>query len=435
MHRRHRPWWLALILLLAGCASVPWSRDDTIRHLVDLYDKRDYFGLRNALEQNPTLDNPRVTLLRALVAHAFNDPIRSNRELDRLGPDLDGINGSMRALAHRLRYRNHFRLHEYAAAAAAAELFFALPHLDSALRAETENELRIARALADAPPQRVVRRTASSIPRGRHARVPVQIGDSLRSYMFDTGANLSVMKLSEAQSLGLDVRPAGVRIGTSTGRRFTADVAVAPRVRLGGIEIENVAFLVAPDDVLDGSQFVVPGILGFPVLDALGEVEFRRNGVMHIPARVPEYQVHNLALRFLMPVVQIEVLNEQVICDLDTGATHSALFLRFYERMKTRIHDSGRPDTVRLAGVAGERLVPAWVLDNVTLTLGETSARLYNMPAYTVTVDSTIERGSDCRLGLDVLRGFNGYIVNLRSMTLLPIAATGPRIIVNPLVP
>ena len=229
MLRRHRPWWLALILLLAGCASVPWSRDDTIRHLVDLYDKRDYFGLRNALEQNPTLDNPRVTLLRALVAQAFNDPIRSNRELDRLGPDLDGINGSMRALAHRLRYRNHFRLHEYAAAAAAAEPFFALPHLDSALRAETENELRIARALADAPPQRVVRRTASSIPRGRHARVPVQIGDSLRSYMFDTGANLSVMKLSEAQSLGLDVRPAGVRFGQPEQQRRQGALAAAAR--------------------------------------------------------------------------------------------------------------------------------------------------------------------------------------------------------------
>ncbi|NLG61487.1 MAG: hypothetical protein GX539_04520, partial [Candidatus Cloacimonetes bacterium] len=119
------------------------------------------------------------------------------------------------------------------------------------------------------------------------------------------------------------------------------------------------------------------------------------------------------------------------ICDLDTGASHSALFLRFYERMKTRIQEAGRPDTVRIAGVAGDRLVPAWVLDNVTLTLGETSARLFNMPAYTVAVDSLIERGSDCRLGLDVLSGFNGYIVNLRSMSLLPIAGASDRRLVN----
>ncbi|HEU5211010.1 MAG TPA: pepsin/retropepsin-like aspartic protease family protein [Longimicrobiales bacterium] len=433
MHRLHRFSWLALLLLPAGCASIRvWSSHDEVRQLVEMYERRDYFGLRTALEQQPTLDDARVTLLRAIVAHAFNDPIESNRQLDLLGPGLDGINGSMRAVAHRLRYRNHFRLHEYAAAAAAAEHFFALENLDSLLRAETENELRIARALADVAPQRVVRRTSTSIPRGRYARVPVVIGDSLRSYMFDTGANLSVMRRSEAESLGLEIRHADVEIGTSTGKRFVADVTVAPRLRLGGIEIENVAFLVAPDEVLGRDpQFSIPGILGFPVLDALGEVEFRRNGVMHIPNRVPSYDVHNLALRFLMPVVQLEVLNEQVVCDLDTGATHSALFLRFYERMKTRIQDEGRPDTVRIAGVAGDRLVPAWVLDNVTLTLGETSARLFNMPAYTVAVDSLIERGSDCRLGLDVLSGFNGYIVNLRSMSLLPIAGVGDRRIAN----
>lgn len=433
MHRLHRLSWLALLLLIAGCASIrAWSSQDRIRHLVELYDRRDYFGLRDALEREQDLDNPRVTLLRAIVAHAFNDPRESNRQLDLLGPDLDGISGSMRAVAHRLRYRNHFRLHEYAAAAAAAEHFFALENLDSVLRAETENELRIARALADAPPQRVVRRTSSTIPRGRYARVPVMVGDSLRSYMFDTGANLSVMRRSEAVALGLEIRPADVSIGTSTGRRFIADVTVAPKVKLGGIEIENVAFLVAPDEVLGRDpQFAIPGILGFPVLDALGEVEFRRNGVMHIPERVPRYDVHNLALRFLMPVVQLQVLNEPVICDLDTGASHSALFLRFYERMKTRIQEAGRPDTVRIAGVAGDRLVPAWVLDNVTLTLGETSARLFNMPAYTVAVDSLIERGSDCRLGLDVLSGFNGYIVNLRSMSLLPIAGASDRRLVN----
>src|SRR5690606_14966282 len=164
-----------------------------------------------------------------------------------------------------------------AAAAAAAEHFFALENLDSVLRAETENELRIARALADAPPQRVVRRTSSTIPRGRYGRVPVMVGDSLRSYMFDTGANLSVMRRSEAEALGLEIRPADVSIGTSTGRRFIADVTVAPKVKRGGNEIENVAFLAPPGEVLGRDpQFAIPGILGFPVRYALGEVELLR---------------------------------------------------------------------------------------------------------------------------------------------------------------
>src|SRR5690606_39816810 len=100
MHRLHRLSWLALLLLIAGCASIrAWSSQDRIRHLVELYDRRDYFGLRDALEREQDLDNPRVTLLRAIVAHAFNDPRESNRQLDLLGPDLEGISGSMRAVA------------------------------------------------------------------------------------------------------------------------------------------------------------------------------------------------------------------------------------------------------------------------------------------------------------------------------------------------
>ena len=435
MHRPQRPAFLAVLLLLAGCASVPgWSAPGKVTEMLRMYERADYFGLRVALAQDPMPDNPRATLLHALVAHAFNDPAASNRELDRLGPNLTGLSGSLRVLAHRLRYRNHFRLHEYAAAAAAAEHLFALESVDSAVLAEIDNELRLTRALADVPPQRVVRRTATSIPRGDHARVPIQIGDSIRAYVFDTGANMSVMMHSEAEALGLEIRETGVEIGTSTGTRFTADVAVAPSVRMGGIEIANVAFLVVPDETLEtGPNFLVPGILGFPVLDALGEVEFRSNGVMHIPEVVRSYDVHNLALRFLMPLVQLEVLNEPVVCELDTGATHSAMFMRFYERMRNRIEDLGRPDTVRIMGIGGERVIPAWVLDDVTMSLGQTNARLSNLPAYTIELDPTAEWASDCRLGLDVLNSFTGYIVNVRSMTLMPLPRiAAPRLVRDP---
>lgn len=425
MHRPQRYARLALLaLVVAGCASArPWTTDDRVTRLMELYEHADYFGLRTALQQEPMPDSPRITLLRALSAHAFNDPIHSNRELAKLGPDLHGLPGSLRALGLRLRYRNHFRLHEYGAAADAADELLALPALDSALRAELENEVRIAQALSDVPPQRVLTRAATDLRRDRDARVPVQIGDSTRAYVFDTGANLSVMMHSEAESLGLRIRSTGVRIGTSTGTYFTADVAIAPRVRLGGIELADVAFLVVPDETLRrGPSFLVPGILGFPILDALGEVHFRRDGVLHVPETIRSYDVHNLALRFLMPLVQLEVLDQQVVCELDTGATHSALFRRFFERMRAQIEESGRPDTVRIAGVGGERLIPAFVLDDVHMALGEAAAKLSNLPAYTVQVDPTAEWASDCRLGLDVLNAFSGYIVNLRSMSLLPLA-------------
>lgn len=56
-------------------------------------------------------------------------------------------------------------------------------------------------------------------------------------------------------------------MGTSTGSRVTADVAVAPRVRLGQVELANVVFLVLPDEALTfGPTFRIPGLIGFPVI-------------------------------------------------------------------------------------------------------------------------------------------------------------------------
>lgn len=396
--------------------------DRRIAELMQLYEHADYFGLRAALDTLPELDGPRMMILRAAVAHAFNDPARSNRVLSELGDDVRELPDSLQVEAYRLRFRNHLRLYEYAASEEAARELLMLPAVDSAVRADVENDARVVEALADSPPQRVVRRGASEIHRRPDTRVPVQVGDSTRGYVLDTGANLSVMMRSEAEALGLPIREAGVEVGTSTGSRVTADVAVVPRVRLGQVELANVVFLVVPDEVLTfGPTFRIPGIIGFPVIDALGEVEFRRGGVLRIPAKVPERDIRNLAMKFLMPLVRVEVLGQDAVCELDTGASQSALFLPFYERSRARIEAEGRADTIQTAGVGGERRIPAYVLRDARVVVGDRAVTLSRLPAYTEPVATNSDRSSDCRLGLDVLNAFEGYLINLRSMAILPL--------------
>src|SRR5690606_35274432 len=57
-HRMHRPQRYArlalLALVVAGCASArPWTTDDRVTRLMELYEHADYFGLRTALQQEP----------------------------------------------------------------------------------------------------------------------------------------------------------------------------------------------------------------------------------------------------------------------------------------------------------------------------------------------------------------------------------------------
>lgn len=55
------------------------------------------------------------------------------------------------------------------------------------------------------------------------------------------------------------------------------------------------------------------------------------------------------------------------------------------------------------------------------MVVGDTAVALPRLPAYTESVATNPEHSSDCRLGLDVLNAFRGYLINLRSMTILPL--------------
>jgi hypothetical protein len=357
-----------------------------------------------------------------VAANAFNDPEASNRALAELG-DATTLPDTLRVQAYRLRFRNHMRLGEYAAASTAAEALLALPAVDSVVQRDVENEARAAAVLVDTPPQRVASRSASEIHRLPDTRVPVQVGDSAgRGYVLDTGANLSAMMHSEAEALGLQVRKTDLAVGTSTGSEVTADLAVAPRVRLGNIELENVVFLVVPDEMLTfGPDFRIPGIIGFPVIDALGEVQYVGSDVLRIPGEVPAREPHNLALDYLTPLIEIEAAQRPAICDFDTGANRTSLHLPFYRRYRSWVEAEGQADTIRTAGAGGERRIPAFVIPDVRIALGDTATTLHDVAVYTESVASNGEHARDCRLGLDALAGFAGYLLNFRSMTFLPI--------------
>ena len=390
-------------------------------YLWTLYERGDFFGLRAALDTIRGPVTPTVLLVRAATTQAFNDSSGANRELAGLARRRDQLSPAFVLELARLRFRADMRAYQYAAAANDAREFLALSPPDSAMRADVENDARIAQVLRDVPPQRVLRRAATELRLSANGRVPLQIGDSERAYLLDTGASFSVITRSEADRLGLAVRRAGVAVGTSTDTRVRADVAVAPRVRVGPIELSDVIFLVLPDQALTfGPSLHIPGLIGFPVAAALGELEFRREGLLRIPARVPVRTGGNLALRHFTPIARITIEGQPAICELDTGAGETVLLQPFYDRFQRRIEKLGHPETVRTLGAGGSRAIGSFVLRDMQLVVGGARLTLPRLRVFTQSVAIDPTQLSDCRLGQDVLRSFPGYIINFRSMNLLP---------------
>jgi hypothetical protein len=388
--------------------------------VIRLNEARDYFTLRERLERDTRAATWSARFARAVVAHAFNDPAASNITIAALlsGAELPD---SLAADLRQIRMTNHLRLFEYAAGLAAADALLAdSAGLDSAELRDVRNVRRVFQALREIPAQISEVRGPTSV-RFEQGRVPVQVNDSARHYVFDTGANLSTIMRSEAVALGLRILPAGIDVGTSTDRRIVADMGVADRVAIGQLHYRNVVFLVLDDALLsfpDG--FRIPGIIGFPVIERMGEIRMGADGELIVPTTIPPRRQRNLAFSGLTPLTRAVWEGAPLLCRLDTGAGRTQLYEPFFRRFRARVDSAAQRATRRVGGAGGTRDLSVRVLPNVRLHVGDTVAVLDSVDVLEQSiVRAEPENYLDCNLGHDVLDAFSGYILNFRDMAFL----------------
>ena len=391
--------------------------------LLTLYENRDFFTLRDRVADLPGEESrpPEHRFFAAAVALAFNQPTEALRIAEAA---LEG--GGLPPLAtlrlQHLLVTANLRLHRYKQSLEAARSLLASPARseDPAVEEEIRGTLPLLEALSDVPPQTAEIRRSSRLALGATRRVPLRIGDAKRRFSLDTGANFSVIMASEAKALGLTIRPAGVEVATSTSRKVLADVALAEQMSIGKIDYTNVVFLVFPDELLTfPGGHKIPGLLGFPVVEAMGEVRFRLDDVLEIPSRPPVRKLGNLALDDLDPLVQVRYGRDDLVCRLDTGADKTVFYEPFYRRYSDRLDALGRKVTVTTGGVGGFQELPALQVPRLSVTMAAAGANLQEVDIYTSPIRAPEDNYLFCNVGLDVLHKFSAYVINLRDMALV----------------
>jgi Aspartyl protease len=421
-----RPRTLARLSLLAAAAcghpSQSWGARAALgwAEILAFKESHDYFALRDRLEAARQDSSPPARFGRALTRHAFNQPAASNAIID----DLLGrrsLPDSLVVDLRQLAMDNDLRLFRYRAGLDVADALLAdTASLDSASLREARNTRRMFAALAVVPAQTVEIR-GTSVVRFRQGRVPVTIGDSLRDYVFDTGANLSTIMRSEAEALGLSIHRAGIEVGTSTDRKVEADLGVADRVNIGAMTFHHVVFLVLEDRLLTfPGGFRIPGIIGFPVIEQMGEIRVSGNDSLVVPADPPPRDQRNLALTGLTMLTRASWDGDTLLCRVDTGADATQLYEPFYRRRRVRIDGLSQARTVRFGGAGGIREIPARRVRSVSLAVGDTTVGLDAVDVLTRSVVSN-ERANylDCNLGHDVFDRFSAFVVSFRHMAFL----------------
>jgi hypothetical protein len=423
----------AVCLALAAIACTPAERVDgaagpptglTWSEVLPLKAARDYFTLRDRLAAAEPAETPPVRFARAIVEHAFNQPAASNATIAALLEEA-ALPDSLVVALQEVEVANHLRLFQYASGLAVTDRLLAdSARLEASRLRDLRNVRRIFHALAEVPPQTAELRGPAAL-RLEEGRIPLQVNESTRHYVFDTGANLSTIMRSEAEALGLRVYPADIDVGTSTDLRVTADLAVADRLVLGQVEYRHVVFLVLEDSLLSfPGGFRIPGIVGFPVIEQLGEVRFGRDGEVTIPVPVPPRAERNLALEQLTPLTRVRWLDADdrapLLCRLDTGADRTQFYEPFYRRYRAGIDAVTSPVTRRSGGAGGIRELPARVLPSAWLAVGDTTVALDSTEVLLQPiVREASENYLDCNLGHDVFGAFSSYIINFRDMAFL----------------
>ncbi len=419
---------LLFTILLIGCNENVKKEKSTnhFKALDSLVTDLDYFKLQEEFQiyksQLPTSDS---LYFEAILANAFNNPEQSNKAIDAFFKTQKvGIPDSLGEKMLSTKLINHIYREEYKEALKINET---LQHhyaqiLDSTKREDLKNTHKIWKALKDIPPQNVSIATDVSLPilkdKAGLSTVATKIGNTTTDFVFDTGANFSVIQRSVAVSLGMQLLPAQFDVDAATGLKVKSDLAVADTLQLGEIIVTNVIFLVFDDKDLSFPiiNYQIKGIIGFPVIKALEEIQLTKN-TLYIPKNPTPYNVNNLAYDEFMPIVKVQYKDTPLRFNFDTGASATSLYSKFYNRYKTDIDSSYTKTNFRSGGAGGHTSFEGYLLNNIKLSVGNSTAVLNNIQLHTKKIGTTDSLHGN--LGQDFVGQFNTLIISFKHASLL----------------
>jgi predicted aspartyl protease len=289
-----------------------------------------------------------------------------------------------------------------------------------------EDNLHTFELLRDAAPQTIsgnrnFRVSLQRDPTG-DIDVPVEIGGMKQWWIFDTGANVSTIAMSTAERLGLTISKGSASTQSgATGTEVPLRAAVIPQLTLGGVTVNNVATLVMDDKMLNvavgkDEHYQIQGILGYPVLAALGSFTVTGNEMVVAPESQSSARSSRLYLEELTPLLEATVAGHELLFGLDTGASSGSFSAKYLQKFPDQF-TSLKPQKYGTAGVGGDVLfLPAYYLPQIELHFGSATATLERVPVLTRDLGFDPLDQIYGNLGQTLLSQFRSYTIDFSRM-------------------
>jgi clan AA aspartic protease (TIGR02281 family) len=245
--------------------------------------------------------------------------------------------------------------------------------------------------------------------------IPVTVDGKADDYLFDTGAWTSVMTERRAARLGLKIDATRREVSGSSGQSTGFHTAIAKEVDIGGTRFRNVSFAV-----LEGTgplADIDAGIVGMPILLALGAIQWSPDGAVEIGSPVLRKGADmNLVFDRNHLLLRTRVFGRDVLMTLDTGATTTDLNANFVDAFPQAVQGAKKGIT-DITGVGGTQTFDSLEMPEVTFGIG--AAEVLLKPA-TITLQRIGGIGGECCVGNagDDLLEAAGFTIDFSAMTL-----------------
>ena len=229
--------------------------------------------------------------------------------------------------------------------------------------------------------------------------IPAEVNGRKADFMLDTGATLNVVSRGVADSLNLE--PLGVSVSFDGMGKNSGSLALAKRISMGNLVIENVPFCVIANPPSSAAH--LHAILGQPLLEALGvvQLDFQRKQLISSAddrqdnVSKASYEA-NLSCGFADNGLRVEAWHHGRAFGVipDTGATHSALSTADAPAQRDYIVSNYPSREVVFVGWGGQRTGREYLYPQYDVKIGATVVSLPMMYVF----DGA---DYDSRLGMD----------------------------------
>lgn len=417
-------------LLCIGCTnSIDNNKSDQLfQEMEQMVETQNYFKLKKTFEKHKhQLSKSQSLYIESIYLNVFNKLKKSNSAIEKLLISKDSsITDSMLNKLYHTKLLNHINLYEYNEAKNTSNYILKnYLHLnDSSNINMLENELKIWDALKNIPKQEVYINSDITIPlikdKVGYPNIDVLINNQTKNYVFDTGANFSVVKRSLVKELNLKYFDAGFFVTAATGLKVKSDVAVADTLKIGDLVYKNVVFLVLDDEDISFPQidYYINGIIGFPIIEAMKEIRYLRGNSILIPSNPSNYSNNNFALNGLMPIIAVEHEQDTLLFNFDTGARKTDLYYKFYVDYKEDLDKKFTKEKFKSSSVGGEVEFEGFIIDEIKFTVGKKTSILKNIQLHSKSI-GTSKNNIHGNLGQDFIKQYDEMIISFLYSSIL----------------